>query len=140
MADEKRKGRAGDEGEPRADDEKRDGEQRVRQAAQGRSARGASEVRAVLDRVEDGDIAVLILEDEDETQLDLPLASLPEGATDGDHFRLTFDDGGGDPDRRRLLSVARDDEARANAERRVRALQQSLEQKSNTQGKKNFKL
>ena len=102
-----------------------------------RRARGAVEVRAALDRVEDGSIAVLILEDEDETQLDLPLSRLPEGASGGDHFLLTFE---GEGERRKLLGVARDEQSRLDAEARIKALQERLARKSGTAGKKDFKL
>ena len=97
------------------------------------------EVTAVVDRIEDGDIAVLILDDEKGSQLDLALARLPAGTSDGDHLRLTFVL---DPRTRKrtLKSIAVDQEARTDAANRVRRLQEQLEQKSNTQGKKDFKL
>ncbi|MCA1556899.1 MAG: DUF3006 domain-containing protein, partial [Acidobacteria bacterium] len=50
------------------------------------------EVRAVVDRIEDGDIAVLSLDDEAKTQLDVPRKRLPKDAnSDGDHLLLKFD-------------------------------------------------
>ena len=97
------------------------------------------EVRAVVDRIEDGDVAVLSLDDEKRSQLDLPLAQLPAGTSDGDHLRLTF---ALDPDteKRMLKKVALDKRARHAAAERVRRLQEQLEQRSDTQGKKDFKL
>ena len=117
MTDEKRKARGGGE----------------------REEGGRVEVRGALDRVEDGDTAVLILEDEAESQLDIPLSRLPEGASGGDHFRLTFE-AGADGRRGKLLRVARDEQSRAATEDRIRSLQQRLAAKSDTGGKKNFKL
>ena len=97
------------------------------------------EVNAVVDRIEDGDVAVLSLADEKRSHLDLPLVHLPAGITDGDHLRLTFTL---DPNtqQRTLKSVAVDRQARADAANRVRRLQEELEQRSDTQGKKDFKL
>ena len=96
-------------------------------------------VRAVVDRIEDGDMAVLSLDDEKRSQLDLPLAQLPAGTSDGDHLRLTF---ALDPDTEKptLKKVALDKGARRDAAERVRRLQEQLEQRSATQGKKDFKL
>ena len=45
------------------------------------------EVNAVIDRIEDGAIAVLSLDDEKRSQIDLPIAQLPVGASDGEHLR-----------------------------------------------------
>ena len=97
------------------------------------------EVNAVIDRIEDGDVAVLSLDDEKRSHLDLPLARLPAGTSDGDHLRLTFTF---DPHTHQhtLKSVAVDRQARADAANRVRRLQEELEQRSETQGKKDFKL
>ena len=71
--------------------------------------------RAVIDRIEDGDWAVLMLGDDGKTEVDFPRALLPEGASDGDHLRLT---------------VTLDKESRQEAERRIKALQEELEQRS----------
>ncbi len=109
-------------------------------------AKGANEselqtidVHAVVDRIEDGDVAVLTLEDEQESQLDLPRAQLPAGTSDGDHLRLTYTL---DPTtkQRTLKHVARDERARAEAADRVRSLQERLEQLGGAQDKKDFKL
>ena len=97
------------------------------------------EVRAVVDRIEDGDMAVLSLEDEQQAQLDLPLARLPAGTSDGDHLRLTY---ALDPNtkQRTLKKVTRDKHARDAAADRVRHLQERLEQLGGAQGKKDFKV
>jgi Protein of unknown function (DUF3006) len=99
----------------------------------------AVEVRAVVDRIEDGDTAVLSLDDGRRSQLDLPLAQLPDGTSDGDHLRLTY---ALDPKtkQRTLKKVTRDKRAREAAADRVRRLQEQLEQSSGAQGKKDFKL
>lgn len=94
------------------------------------------EISAVVDRIEDGEVAVLSLGDGDQT-LDLPLSRLPEGTRDGDHLRLTFD---GEPSEKTLKRAAQDRQSRADAAERVRELQERLEKKSGAQGKKDFKL
>ncbi|MCA1630281.1 MAG: DUF3006 domain-containing protein [Acidobacteria bacterium] len=94
------------------------------------------EVRAVVDRVEDGRIAVVSVEGREST-LDVPLAHLPEGTSDGDHLRLTFD---GEPSARTLTKASLDRKARASTENRVKKMQERLEKLSGTEGKKDFKL
>ncbi|HVG35863.1 MAG TPA: DUF3006 domain-containing protein [Pyrinomonadaceae bacterium] len=89
--------------------------------------KGASSVNihAVIDRVEDNDMAVILLGDDEREQIDLPLAFLPEGATDGDHLRI---------------KITLDTESRRAAEEKVKNLQDELEKRSGTKGQKNFKL
>ena len=94
------------------------------------------EVAAVVDRIEDGGVAVLSLGD-GKRMIDLPLSRLPEGTGDGDHLRLTFD---GEPSERTLKRAAKDRRSRADAAERVRKLQEHLEQRGGAQGKKDFKL
>ena len=94
------------------------------------------EISAVVDRIEDGDVAVLSLGDGDQT-LDLPLSRLPEGTADGDHLRLTFD---GEPSEKTFTRAVRDRQSRADAGERVRKLQERLEKSGGAQGKKDFKL
>ena len=103
--------------------------------ADGRGGKSV-EVAAVVDRIEDGDVAVLSLRDGKQT-LDLPLSRLPEGIRDGDHLRLTFD---GEPSEKTLKRAAKDRQSRADAEERVRKLQERLEKSGGKQGKKDFKL
>lgn len=45
--------------------------------------------KVVIDRVE-GDLAVIMLYDDDSVQFNLPLKNLPEGVHDGDHLQMTF--------------------------------------------------
>jgi hypothetical protein len=94
------------------------------------------EVRAVVDRLEDGGVAVLSLEGRKST-LDVPLARLPAGTSDGDHLRLTFD---GEPAAGTLTKASLDRGARTSAEDRVKQMQERLERLSGTAGKKDFKL
>lgn len=97
---------------------------------------GAREIPAVVDRIEDGGVAVLSLGDGEET-LDLPLSRLPAGTTDGDHLRLTF---AGAPSEKTFKRAVQDRRSRDAAAERVRALQERLEKSGGAQGKKDFKL
>ncbi len=81
--------------------------------------------RAVIDRIEDGGMAVVQIGDDRGDMVDLPAALLPEGARDGDHLTIT-------------VRVER--ESRADAEQRIRALQERLEKRGGTEGRKDFKL
>lgn len=85
----------------------------------------ASNTDAVIDRIEDGDMAVLLVGEDSKTQVDVPLSLLPQGAEAGDHLRIriTIDSG-----------------ARASAEERIKKLQEQLNQESDTQEQKDFKL
>lgn len=83
-----------------------------------------SQARAVIDRIEDEGMAVLLFDGHEE-QFDIPLALLPQGATDGDHLNIAF-------------TIDRD--ARADAEERIRKLQQQLEDQSGTSGQTDFKI
>lgn len=49
---------------------------------------GAS-TRVVVDRIE-GDLAVLVLYDDDRVKFNLPLRYLPEGVREGDHLQMSF--------------------------------------------------
>ncbi len=86
----------------------------------GRSKRA----RAVVDRVEDGGVAVLLV-GEEELKVELPASLLPEGAEGGSHL---------------LLNVSLDEDSRRAAEDRVRALQEKLEGRAGDGGRKDFKL
>jgi hypothetical protein len=83
------------------------------------------QVRAVIDRIEDNDLAVLLIGDEGKIQLDVPLDLLPEGASDGDHLRLTF-----------ALDKASTEETKA----RVKNRQDKLAQAGGAEEQKDFKL
>ena len=78
--------------------------------------------RAVVDRVEDGGTAVLLVGEDEETQVEVPASLLPEGAESGSHL---------------VINVTLDEGSRKAAEDRVKALQEKLE---NRGGQKNFKL
>ncbi len=98
------------------------------------------EVRAVVDRIEDGDIAVLSLADEAKTQLDVPRRELPSDAnSDGDHLLLKFDVDA-ESGERTLKSIEAAHEARAEASERIRKMQERLSRLGGAPDKKNFKL
>ncbi len=65
---------------------------------------------AVIDRIEDGDMAVILLGDE-EQQLDLPVAFLPAEAEGGDHLNIT---------------IKLDAEARDSMQDKIKKLQEEL--------------
>jgi hypothetical protein len=90
------------------------------------SKRAASrQIRAEIDRIEDGKMAVLLVGDDGKTQLDFPRALLPEGATDGDHLRIT---------------ISIDKGSRDETAARVKKLQDKLAQKGGAEEQKDFKL
>ena len=82
-------------------------------------------IHAVIDRIEDNEMAVVYLGDDEENQIDLPISFLPEGADAGDHLRIT---------------ITLDEESRAQGEDRVRKLQEELKKRAAPPGQKNFKL
>lgn len=84
----------------------------------------ASDLRAVVDRLEDNGFAVLLVGDE-ETSIDFPVALLPADTTPGDHLRL---------------NIERDASARDDAQDRTRDLLEQLESRTTPSGKKDFKL
>jgi acylphosphatase len=83
------------------------------------------QLHAAIDRIEDGKVAVLLVGDDEKTQVDVPLSLLPEGASDGDHLRIT---------------ISLDKESRDAAADRVKKLQDKLTQTSGAQDQKDFKL
>jgi hypothetical protein len=102
---------------------------------------GSIEVRAVVDRIEDNDTAVLSLDDETKSQLDVPREALPEDAnSDGDHLLLTFDVDAKSGERTVLKSIEAAPAARAAAEDRIKKMQERLARMSGADDKKDFKL
>lgn len=83
------------------------------------------QLHAAIDRIEDNDVAVLVVGEGGKTQVEIPVSLLPEGASDGDHLRIT-------------IMIDRD--SRAAAESRIEKLQDQLKQQSSTNDKKDFKL
>lgn len=77
----------------------------------GERAARTTTIHGVIDRIEDNEMAVILLGDDEAAQIDLPVSLLPQGATDGDHLRLT---------------ITLDEESRARAEDRIRQLQEEL--------------
>jgi hypothetical protein len=82
-------------------------------------------IHAVIDRIEDNAMAVILLRPDEREQIELPVAFLPAGASDGDHLRIT---------------ITLDEDSRAAAEDETRNLQDKLEKRGGTKGQKNFKL
>lgn len=82
-------------------------------------------VRAVIDRIEDGGLAVLLLGDDEQVTIDVPLDVLPAGAGGGDHLLITF---------------ALDGGSRAETEKRVKGLREKLERRGGGGGGTEFKL
>jgi hypothetical protein len=85
----------------------------------------SKQTRAVVDRLEEGGVAVLMLGQEGKTQVDVPASLLPDGASDGDHL---------------IITINLDRAARASAEERIRELQRELRRESGTEDKNDFKL
>jgi hypothetical protein len=71
----------------------------------------SSSIHAVIDRIEDNDMAVVLLGDDEKDQIDLPVSFLPASATDGDHLRIT---------------ITLDDGSRDAMQDRIRKLQEEL--------------
>ena len=46
-------------------------------------------MKVVVDRIE-GELAVLVLYDDDRVKFNFPIRFLPEGVTDGDHLQVEF--------------------------------------------------
>jgi len=83
------------------------------------------QIRAAIDRIEDNEMAVLLVGDDGKTQLDVPVALLPEGASDGDHLRIT---------------ISLDKASRDEAASRVKKMQDKLAQSGGAEEQKDFKL
>ena len=83
------------------------------------------QIRAVIDRIEDNKMAVLLVGDDGKTQLDVPVALLPEGASDGDHLRIT---------------ISIDKASSKEAASRVKKLQDKLAKAGGAEEQKDFKL
>lgn len=90
-----------------------------------KSASQSKQIHAVVDRIEDNDVAVLLLGDDGKTQVDIPVSFLPDGTSDGDHLKI---------------GISIDSESREAAASRVKSLQDKLTQKSGAQDQKDFKL
>jgi hypothetical protein len=82
-------------------------------------------IHAVVDRIEDGDWAVLLLGDDERGRADFPLALLPSGTREGTHLRIR---------------IEFDEESQRRAEEETRQLLERLQQKSRSKGRREFKL
>ena len=85
----------------------------------------SKQLHATINRIEDGEMAVIFIGDDEKAQIDLPLSLLPHGVGDGDHLRI---------------SISVDKASRDAAASRVRSLQEKLTQQSGPQEQKDFKL
>jgi hypothetical protein len=68
-----------------------------------------AKLSAVVDRIESG-LAVVVLNDDDEVQFDLPLKYLPPGVKAGDHLSLAFeiDEAGTEAARERVAEMKKE--------------------------------
>ena len=89
-----------------------------------RPKRMTKQLRAEIDRIEDGGVAVLMVGDA-KTQVDVPASLLPEGAAEGDHLRI---------------SITLDKESRDAASSRVKRMQDKLAARGSAEDEKDFKL
>jgi hypothetical protein len=46
-------------------------------------------IKVIVDRIE-GDLAVLVLYDDDRVKFNLPVSYLPDGTSEGDHIQMSF--------------------------------------------------
>ncbi|MBC7910621.1 MAG: DUF3006 domain-containing protein [Pyrinomonadaceae bacterium] len=77
----------------------------------------STEFRAVIDRIEDNEMAVVLLGDDEKGRLDMPVSFLPKDASDGDHLRFT---------------ITLDEESRDSMQDKIRSLQEELLNRSKT--------
>jgi hypothetical protein len=85
----------------------------------------SASIHAVIDRIEDNDIAVILIGDDERERIELHKKFLPAGASDGAHLRI---------------AITLNERSRAAAQDKVRKLQDELESRSGTKAQKNFKL
>ena len=89
-------------------------------------SKSSKRTRGVVDRIEDGGTAVVLVGEDEHEKVELPSSLLPEGIEGGDHLNIT---------------VSLDRASRKAAEDRVQALQEKLERRGGgDSGQKNFKL
>jgi len=70
----------------------------------------SSSHKVIVDRIE-GELAVLVLYDDDRVKMNVPIAWLPAGTREGDHLRLNF---------------VKDQASRTSEEERIAKLQEEL--------------
>jgi len=65
--------------------------------------------KVVVDRIE-GDVAVLVLHEDDRVKFNLPLHYLPEGVREGDHLQMGFaqDEESRESERKRVGDLLKD--------------------------------
>jgi hypothetical protein len=71
--------------------------------------KSAGSTKVVVDRIE-GDLAVLVLYEDDRVKFSLPLQHLPEGVREGDHLQMGFaqDEESCESERRRVEDLLKD--------------------------------
>lgn len=71
--------------------------------------KSAGSTKVVVDRIE-GDLAVLVLYEDDRVKFNLPLQHLPEGVREGDHLQMGFaqDEESCESERRRVEDLLKD--------------------------------
>ena len=88
--------------------------------------KASKRIKGVVERIEDGGTAVVMLGDDESVKVELPASLLPAGTDEGSHL---------------IIYVSLDEHSRKAAEDSVKALQEKLEKRSSgVQGQKNFKL
>lgn len=69
----------------------------------------AGSTKIIVDRIE-GDLAVLVLYDDDRMRFNFPIDRLPDGVKDGDHLQLSFakDEAGRESEKNRIDDLLRE--------------------------------
>jgi hypothetical protein len=87
--------------------------------------KASKRTRGVVDRIEDGGTAVVMLGDDESVKVELPASLLPSGAGDGSHI---------------VINISLDEGSRKAAEDHIKALQEKLEKRGGATEQKSFKL
>ena len=82
-------------------------------------SKAATKIKVVVDRVE-GDLAVIVLYDDESVRFNLPVKYLPEGARGGDHFEASFrrDDAGRESERAKVDDLLKELTGKKKSENR----------------------
>ena len=88
--------------------------------------KASKRIKGVVERIEDGGTAVVMLGDDESIKVELPASLLPAGAEEGSHLSI---------------NVSLDERSRKAAEDSIKALQEKLEKRGGAhEGQKSFKL
>lgn len=68
-----------------------------------------SSTKVIVDRIE-GDLAVLVLYDDDNVKFNFPVGYLPDGVRDGDHLQMSFtkDEASKEIEKKRIIDLLAD--------------------------------